>query len=126
MENQGKIILTDKDFQNISLITNNLDTAAAELLDDELSRAIVVSVEQVPKDVVTMNSTIKFADLESGKESQVTLVYPNDANISENKISILAPIGSALIGLRVGEVIDWPVPNGKKKKLKVVAVLSQN
>jgi regulator of nucleoside diphosphate kinase len=63
--------------------------------------------------------------LDTGKELVVTLVYPHDADIDENKISILAPIGAALIGLRVGQVIRWPVPSGKEKRLQVVAVLFQ-
>ena len=69
-----------------------------------------------------MNSTVKFLDLELGKESTVQLVFPQDTNIAENKISILTPVGSALIGLRVGQIINWPFPNGKVKQLKVLSV----
>lgn len=86
----------------------------ADLLEEELSRAAVVHDEELPGDVVSMNSTVKFQDLEGGKETVVTLVYPPDSDIENNQISILTPVGSALIGLRVGQVIDWPFPQGKK------------
>ncbi len=90
-----------------------------------MGRASIVADEELPKDVVSMNSKVRLQDLETGQETIVTLVYPNDANIEENKISILAPVGSALIGLQVGQVIQWPVPSGQEKRFKVLAVLSQ-
>lgn len=125
MDNQDNLILTQADFQKLSALIGLAQTETAELLEEELSRASIVSDNNLPNDVVSMNSTVSFEDLETGKESVVTLVYPHEANIDEGKISILAPVGSALIGLRVGQVIHWPVPNGKEKRLKVVSVISQ-
>jgi regulator of nucleoside diphosphate kinase len=125
MENQDNLILNQGDFHKLSSLIHSAPAEVAELLEEELSRATVVSDDQLPGDVVTMNSTVNFQDLDSGKELVVTLVYPHDANIADNKISILAPIGSALIGLRVGQVIHWPLPNGKEKRLKVISVLCQ-
>lgn len=125
MENQSQIIITHNDFQKLSALVSNSTSQLAELLEEELDRATVVTDEELPDDVVSMNSTVCFTDLDSGAESVVTLVYPHEANIEKNKISILAPIGSALIGLRVGQVIQWPVPNGKEKRLKVISVLFQ-
>lgn len=78
---------------------------------------MVVANDELPADVVSMNSKVSFKDLDTEKESVVTLVYPQDANIDEGKISIFAPVGSALIGLRVGQVINWPLPHGKEKKI---------
>lgn len=125
MENQNNLILTNADFQKLSSLINSDNSKVAELLEEELGRASVVAEEELPKDVVSMNSKVCFQDLETGKQTIITLVYPHEANIEENKISILAPVGSALIGLRVGQTIQWPIPNGKEKTFKVVSVLSQ-
>lgn len=125
MDTQDNLILTQADFQKLSSLIASAQNDIAALLEEELSRASIVSDHELPQDVVSMNSTVNFQDLESGKESVVTLVYPQDASIAENKISILAPVGSALIGLRVGQVMNWPLPNGKEKKIKVISVLSQ-
>lgn len=120
------LILTQGDFQKLSSLIKATGLEGTELLEEELSRAQVVADENLPRDVVSMNSRVTFQDLENGKETMVTIVYPHETNIEENKISILAPVGSALIGLRVGQVIQWPIPNGKEKKIKVVAVLSHH
>lgn len=125
MQNQEKLIMTQADFEMLSEIVNSTRSERTVLLEEELGRASIVSAHELPSDVVSMNSTLSFLDLDSGKESVMTLVYPNEANIEENKISILAPIGSALIGLRVGQIINWPVPSGKEKRIKVLSVLSQ-
>jgi len=125
MENQNALTLTQSDFQKLTSLVKSTHSETAELLEEELGRASVVADEALPKDVVAMNSKVQFQDLETGKDSVVTLVYPQDANIEENKISILAPVGSALIGLRVGQIIQWPLPHGKQKQFKVVSVLSQ-
>lgn len=122
METDSKLILSQDDYLKLSSLLSLADSNIAELLEDELSRAMVVSTEQLPDDVVSMKSMVRFIDLETAKESVVTLVYPHEAKIEDNKISILTPIGSALIGLRVGQSIQWPMPNGKEKKLKVVSV----
>lgn len=125
MYSQDSLILTQDDFQKLSSLVSTTQSEIAELLEEELGRASIVSNDKLPQDVVSMNSTISFQDLDTNKDSIVTLVYPHEANIDENKISILAPIGSALIGLKVGQTINWPVPNGKEKRLKVISVLYQ-
>lgn len=81
-------------------------------LDQELSRANVVASGDIPNDVITMNSRVSLIDTESGEEMVYTLVFPQEANLLENKISILAPIGTAILGYRVGDIIEWPVPDG--------------
>jgi len=91
-------------------------------LEEELARAIVVSREQIPNDVVTMNSRVVFEDETTGDRRDVTLVYPRNADISAGKISILAPVGTALLGLRVGQSIDWEVPSGQKRRYRVIDV----
>ena len=93
-------------------------------LEDELNGARVVPSKDIPEDVVTMNSKVRLKDLNSGEEVVYSLVYPGDADVAENKISVLAPIGTALIGYRVGDAIEWKVPGGLKR-LKLEEILYQ-
>ena len=85
------------------------------VLERELTRAEVVPASDVPPDVVTMNANVTFVDLTTGEEDSYTLVYPRDANMLHDRISVLAPIGMALLGYRVGDVIEWAVPAGKRR-----------
>jgi len=85
------------------------------VLERELTRADVVPPGEVPPDVVTMNSVVTFRDLATGEEESYTLVYPRDADLLQDRISIFAPIGTALLGYRVGDVIEWRVPAGKRR-----------
>ena len=96
-----------------------------DALREEIERAEIVEPEAVPKNVVTMNSVVRFVDEESGRESEVKLVFPGHADVEVSRISVLAPIGSALLGLSVGDSIDWPLPKGHKRRLRVVAVTYQ-
>lgn len=84
-----------------------------EKLAGELERASVVLPEAVPNDVITMNSTVQLRDVDSEEEMTLTLVYPGEADMSQNKISILAPVGTALIGYKAGDSITWEVPGGR-------------
>lgn len=95
-----------------------------EDLRGELERAGVVPPEEIPGDVITMNSTVVLNDQETGEEETYTLVYPEDADTAQGKISILAPIGTAMLGYRMGDVFEWEVPSGKRR-LKVEKVLYQ-
>lgn len=94
------------------------------LLDEELRRAKVVDSRNIPGDVITMNSRIRVRDLDTDKETVYQLVFPGEADVSQNKISILAPIGTALIGYRVGDTVQWKVPSGEKR-LRVEEVVYQ-
>ncbi len=94
------------------------------LLDDELKRAKVVDPRNIPKDVITMNSRIRVKDLDTDKETVYQLVFPGEADVARNKISILAPIGTALIGYRAGDTVQWKVPSGEKR-VKVEEVVYQ-
>jgi len=93
-------------------------------LEAELGRAKTIAAEDVPGDVVTMNSTVRLKDLASGEESIYTLVYPNEADAANARISVLAPIGMALLGDRVGSEIAWKVPSGERR-LRVEEILFQ-
>ena len=72
-----------------------------------------------------MNSRVVFVDEATGKQREITLVYPNDADATNSRISILAPIGSALLGLSIGQSINWTMPNGNAKRFRIVKVLYQ-
>jgi regulator of nucleoside diphosphate kinase len=93
-------------------------------LEGELSRARVVPAGKVPADVVTMNSVVCLRDLDSDETEEYELVYPADADMALNRISVLAPIGTAILGYRLGDVIEWPVPAGLRR-LRVEEVLYQ-
>lgn len=81
-------------------------------LGEELKRAKRVAPEQIPANVVTMNSRVLLRDLQSGTEMEITLVYPKDADVNARKISIFAPVGTAIIGCKEGDEVEWPVPSG--------------
>ena len=116
------LFIFERDYQSLLPLIEKYDTPAVEALDNELGRAKIVRNTELPVDVVAMDSRVTFIDLDTAEESTVTLVYPANANIEQMRISILSPVGTALIGLRVGGKIDWPLPNGKIRHLQVVAV----
>ncbi len=95
-----------------------------EKLHGELNRANIVLPQEIPGDVITMNSKVALLDLDTQEEETYTLVYPENANSAEGRISILAPIGTAMLGYRVGDVFEWEVPAGKRR-LKVDKILYQ-
>lgn len=117
------ITITRLDLQRLERLLDSLEDfgPGAEALEKELARAQVVGHDEVPSGVVTMNSRVHCREESSGKDYHLTLVYPQDAG-GEGKVSILAPVGSALLGLSVGQHIDWPVPGGKQLKLTLLAV----
>lgn len=93
-------------------------------LRSELARAEIVQVKDLPPDVITMNSLAELLDLDTNERMEFTLVFPRDANIDEGKISVLAPLGTAMLGYRVGDEFQWSVPYGMRR-LKVTAVRFQ-
>ena len=88
------------------------DKPYLQSLRGELDHAQIVHTDEVPPDVVTMNSTVCLRDVGSKNVETYTLVYPQDANIAEDKLSVLAPIGTAILGFRVGDLVRWNVPSG--------------
>jgi regulator of nucleoside diphosphate kinase len=94
-------------------------------LEAELARANIVEPHEVPPTVVTMNSTVKFTAEATGEEFELTLVYPKDADSSGKTISVLAPVGSALLGLSQGDSIEWPKPGGGVMKVRVQEITYQ-
>ena len=123
-----RIVLTSRDFDRLERLLESLPAAGfpgKSALEAELRRADVVEPEQVPPNVVTMNSTVRFTIAESGEEFSLTLVYPKDAQGEPDRISVLAPVGSALLGLAVGDEIQWSRPGGGMSTVRVVEVAYQ-
>lgn len=123
--NEDAILITEKDLLRIKNILSFQKSEDFENLELELDRAKIITDDMVPADLVTMNSKVKFLNVQDKKEMIVTIVYPSDANFSEGKISVLASLGSALIGLRVGQEINWMFPDGKTKTLRILEVIYQ-
>jgi regulator of nucleoside diphosphate kinase len=119
--------LTSQDLDRLEALLEALPATAfpgkAELLA-ELDRADVVEPQDVPPDVVTMNSKVRFT-LTSGEDFCLTLVYPKDIDGSADRISVLAPVGSALLGLSAGDDIEWPRPGGGMMKVHIEEVVYQ-
>ena len=123
-----EITVSTDDLERLEGLLGELRGGAPEIAEGlraELDRAKIVEPDEVPRDVVTMNSTVRFTDEESGKEFERTLCYPHEATGGTDKVSILAPLGSALLGLSVGQSIDWPVPGGRTARIRILDVVSQ-
>lgn len=122
----GTIQITKNDYKKITELLGKKyphDDHDKALLA-ELARAHIVDPEAVSPDVITMNSLVKFSDIHSNESLEYWLVFPQDADISKNKISVLSPIGCALLGCRIGDHITLTTPNGKKE-LRVEHILHQ-
>jgi regulator of nucleoside diphosphate kinase len=112
-----QIIMTEKDRLKLQEIVSDILLTEVDgvdhvrALDAEMRRAKVVPSGKVPSDVITMHSkaVLSFGD---GEEEEYTLVYPDEANLAENMLSVLSPVGTAILGFRAGDVVDWEVPEG--------------
>ena len=113
-----------KRLEDIEQVTEATDRGDLADLRNELNRAVVVPGEQIPADVITMRSRVRLLDLEQRSVHEYTLVYPGEADLEMGKISILAPVGAAMIGCREGDEIEWDVPAGRRR-FRVEAVLYQ-
>lgn len=89
------------------------DKLYLQSLQGELNSAKILPPDEIPSDVVTMNSTVRLREFRSRQMETYTLVYPKDADIAEGKLSVLAPIGTAILGYRVGDWVEWRVPSGQ-------------
>lgn len=127
MDKKPRITVSALDLERLeALLDSSRDAHAGKTaLEAELERAEIVDPEKMPPNVVTMNSTVRFAMDSPPQEFQLTLVYPKDADNSGGRISVLAPVGSALLGLSVGDEIEWPRPGGGMTKVRIVDVVFQ-
>jgi regulator of nucleoside diphosphate kinase len=119
------VTLSADDYERLSVLAHmarhRMPDRAADLAD-EIARAQVLAKGNHPQHTVCMNSEVEFRDDTTGKTRKVMLVYPEDADISQGKISVLTPVGTALIGLERGHSISWETPNNEIRQLTVLAV----
>ncbi|ELA7356596.1 nucleoside diphosphate kinase regulator [Vibrio alginolyticus] len=126
MSENNSIYISSLDMNRITALLDKMPNIAAELveLEAELDRATVIEPEQMPDNVVTMNSTVEFKFSGEDRTMTKTLVYPSELKSSDD-ISIFAPVGSALIGLSVGQKLEWPMPNNQVKTIEIVDITYQ-
>lgn len=127
MSNRPNILLTKIDLERLERLIENTPAnqfPGKAALETELERCDVVEPSAIPPSTVTMNSTVRFRETPGNGEFSLTLVYPKDAG-QEGTISILAPVGAALLGLNVGDEIEWPSPKGETLKVKIEEVVFQ-
>ena len=120
--NHTPIYISHDDYSKLRLMLatalHSNASRALEKLRDELDRAAVIDPASFPADVVTMDSTVEFEDLGTSEVEEYTITFPENADVEHKRISILAPIGTALLGCRVGDVVNWSTPGGIRR-LKV-------
>ena len=119
---EPRIVVTSTDMERLRTLVDTTAGDQAEALDAELLRAEVVEPGDVPPDVVTMNSRVVYEDESTHETREVTLSYPQDASLEQGRVSVLAPVGAALLGLSVGQEIDWQQPRGGSKRLRILSV----
>ena len=121
------IHVTLQDRERLELVSRRTQAQDRNDLADligELDRAVVVPAEEIPVNVITMRSRARLLDLDDGSAHEYTVVYPEEADVYSGKISVVAPVGAAMIGCREGDEIEWDVPAGRRR-FKVEAVLYQ-
>ena len=123
------IVLTRPDRDRLANIVQALglrsQSARADFLDQEISRARIVEPAEMPRNVATMNSHVVYRDEDTGEERLVTLVYPIEEDSLTGRLSILSPLGTALLGLSEGQAITWTAPDGRQHRVSLVSVLFQ-
>ncbi len=113
--------------QNLIVDAQSTEYRKSEYLDNlkmELQRAVIVAPQEIPPTVVTMNSTVELVDMDTNEVETYTLVFPEDADVSKGRVSILPPIGTAMLGYEIGDVFEWDVPAGKRH-LRVGRIIYQ-
>jgi regulator of nucleoside diphosphate kinase len=119
MPDNPPIVITQSDFGLLRRLAGHPRLAA------ELSKAVVIDSRCIGADIVTMNSRVRFEDQNTGERREVTIVFPHEANASTGSISVLTAVGTALLGLAVGQSIVWPFPDGTQHCLRVLKVIYQ-
>jgi regulator of nucleoside diphosphate kinase len=131
MRRETNIYITKSDYERLTKLIEiareregDANREYLDTLEEELDRAELVQQKDIPADVITMRSTVRLKDLATSEEMIYQLVFPTEANYEEGRISVLAPIGTAMLGYRRGDVIEWQVPSGARR-LSVEQVIYQ-
>ena len=115
------IVITEADYERLQRLIESSrqfrprDANHLYHLEQELNRATIVKAGEVPHNLITMNSRVRVKDLNSGSEATYQIVFPNNADMAKNRISVLAPIGTGLLGYSAGTTVEWPVPSGIRR-----------
>jgi regulator of nucleoside diphosphate kinase len=121
------IVITEADYGRLQRLIETFryfphwDVHHLNALEEEIESATIVRSSDVPENLVTMNSRVRVKDLANGREMTYQIVFPKDADLARNRISVLAPIGTALLGYRAGDIVEWQVPAGIRR-LQILAV----
>ena len=127
---ERKIFITDTDRDRLeklllgTRVWSSRDKEHLQALEEEMDKAHIVGSRDIPGDVVTMRSQVRVKDMKSGTEMDLSVVFPSEADSEQGKISVLAPVGTALLGYRVGDTVEWVVPGGLRR-LKIERILYQ-
>ncbi len=127
MMNQSNLLISDVDARHLRMLlertdfNNDRDRMQLEVLEEEIERARIIPQGQLPNNVVTMRSRVRIVDMRTGEQLVYQIVYPHEADYAAKKISVLAPIGTALLGYAAGTEIEWQVPSGTRR-LRIEAV----
>ena len=129
MQKTRTIYITEYDFERLQEMLRTARHSGytqdcVEKLKEEIERARIVSSEKIPGDLVTMNSRIVLEDEQTYQEFTFQVVFPSDSDVDAGKISILAPVGRALLGYKVGDTVEWKAPRGMRR-LKIIKMLYQ-
>ena len=124
---QPNIIISEQDLHRLETMLEHQTklTATMQHLENELARAEVVSPQNIPENIVTMNAKVLITIAPSTESTEVTLVYPHDFHGDKGQVNVIAPIGAAILGLAEGQDIEWPQPNGDLMKVKIEKILFQ-
>ena len=122
-----KIIISEQDLNRLETMLEHQPklTPTMMQLEDELARADVVSPQEIPANVVTMNARVLITIAPAKEATEITLVYPHDFRGDKGQVNVVAPIGAAILGLAEGQLIEWPQPDGNLMQVKIEKVLYQ-
>jgi regulator of nucleoside diphosphate kinase len=125
--NKPQIIISEQDLHRLETMLEHQQQRSPTMqhLEDELARATVVTPQQVPANVVSMNARVLITLGQSSEQSEVTLVYPHDFKGEKGQVNVIAPIGAAILGLSEGQQIQWPQPDGQMMQVTIEKVLYQ-
>lgn len=125
--NKPQIIISEQDLNRLETMLDHQVklSATMQLLEEELARAEVVKPDHLPNNVVSMNARVLLTIAPSNTPTEITLVYPHDFKGEQGQVNVIAPIGTAILGLAEGQEIEWPQPDGHLMKVKIEKVLYQ-
>jgi regulator of nucleoside diphosphate kinase len=121
-DTKATVYVAEADYERLSNLAGSGNTLGASLLAAELDRAIVVGGEEFPRRFARLHSVVEFRDLLTGRQRRLQLVPPDEADIDRDRLSVLAPVGAALLGLTAGDTIGLTTDDGRCQVLEIIGV----